>query len=220
MIAYKFLNRDRVAPFTGFLWPAPGDGWVELAGEPSLCSRGIHACRVSDLPYWLTEELWRMELGGAVVEHELKLVAQRGRLLGRVDAWAGAARMRFAEFCLDRVVHHAAGELRAAGLEAEARAIQRAARSREGGETGPLRAAADAAATSAAAGERMVRHAGHLAGYVVDAVDWLSDPAGVAYVAAHAADARVDPDDDGDPFARERAHQARWIADELDLNVS
>ncbi len=52
--AYKFLKKDGTAPFSGFVWQQRV--WVRAEGTPRACSRGIHACRVEDLPYWLGEE--------------------------------------------------------------------------------------------------------------------------------------------------------------------
>jgi hypothetical protein len=94
MRAYKFLRPGGIGPFSGFAWPN-GD-WVE-AGGPDLCVRGVHACRQADLPYWITGELWEMELDGAIREEERKLVAERGRLVRRVEAWDALAGRRFAE---------------------------------------------------------------------------------------------------------------------------
>ena len=99
MIAYKFLERDAVAPFTRFHWPV-GD-WVEAAVvEP--CRAGIHACRVADLPIWLGRELWEIELGGEIVEQERKLVAPRGRLTRRIEAWNEQSALEFGRFCARR----------------------------------------------------------------------------------------------------------------------
>jgi hypothetical protein len=84
MIAYKFLDAGGVSPFAGFHWPV-GE-WVD-AGAADPCRRGIHACRVSDLPFWLGEELWEIELDGELVAQQRKVVAPRGRLVRRVDAW-------------------------------------------------------------------------------------------------------------------------------------
>ena len=84
MTAYKFLGDGSVSPFAGFRWPV-GE-WVEAAtADP--CRRGIHACRVQDLPFWLGRELWEIELDGEIVVHERKLVAPRGRLVRRLTDW-------------------------------------------------------------------------------------------------------------------------------------
>lgn len=99
MIAYKFLAAGALGPFTGFRWQA-GE-WVDaVAADP--CRRGVHACRTHDLPIWLDDELWEVELEGAVVEQERKLVAQRGRLTRRVDAWTPEAALAFGRFCARR----------------------------------------------------------------------------------------------------------------------
>ncbi len=223
MIAYKFLKRGRVAPFTGCVWPEPG-GWMNANGVLSVCSQGIHACRVSDVPYWIDEELWQIELGGNIVEDDVKLVADRGRLIEQVSAWQDSTWRAFADHCLQRVVHHAAGELSHAGFDAEATSLQRAA------STSDLLALRGAAgrASVVAEGGRSARRAGHLAGYVLDAIDCLdqNDPAGAAYVAAHTADSRSTPDADGDqdeqadPFIREREIQAEWLREQLELRAS
>jgi hypothetical protein len=100
MRAYKFLRPGRIAPFSGFAWPE-GE-WVE--GEaPELCVQGVHACRPTDLPYWIVGELWEVELAGEVREEPRKLVGERGRLVRRIDAWDAAAGRGFAEECAERV---------------------------------------------------------------------------------------------------------------------
>ena len=99
MIAYKFLRAGRIAPFTGFRWE-PGR-WVESA-DAVACETGVHACRPRDLPYWLRAELWEIELGGAIVEAERKVVAARGRLRRRLDRWDGQAHRELARTCAQR----------------------------------------------------------------------------------------------------------------------
>jgi hypothetical protein len=86
--AYKFLRAGSIAPFTGLRWE-PGQ-WVE-AEEVLPCDVGIHACRPDDLPFWINDELWEIELDGDVVAAERKVVATRGRLVRRVEAWTQAA---------------------------------------------------------------------------------------------------------------------------------
>jgi hypothetical protein len=99
MIAYKFLNARAVSPFTGFRW-SPGE-WVE-AETVEPCRRGIHACRVRDLPIWLGQELWEAELNGEVREQERKVVARRGRVTRRIDAWDAVLAREFGTFCARR----------------------------------------------------------------------------------------------------------------------
>ena len=106
MIAYKFLGANGAARFSGFTWPLPEPGnsgpWVSAA--PALCATGIHACHVDDLPYWIDAELWRIELDGEVAEGTHKIVALRGRLLERVDAWNDETMSGFSAACAERAL--------------------------------------------------------------------------------------------------------------------
>jgi hypothetical protein len=103
MIAYKFLQPDGTSVFSGFRWTlpegAPGQ-WVEAQVDP--CRSGIHACRVSDLPFWAGRILCEIELDGEVVEHQRKLVGSRGRLLRRIEAWDDELRDAYTRMCADR----------------------------------------------------------------------------------------------------------------------
>jgi hypothetical protein len=102
MIAYKFLQPGRIAPFGGIIWPPEGD-WVEVE-RVDPCRSGVHACRAEDLPYWLgLGELWEVELDDVAVD-ERKLVARRGRLLRRIKRWDEETRKAFVEACAERVV--------------------------------------------------------------------------------------------------------------------
>src|SRR5918999_850745 len=69
---------------------------------------------------WLTEELWRVELDGGEELTPGIMVAPRGRLLGRVEAWNDQTAREFARACAAHVQEHATG--RAAGYAAEAAA--------------------------------------------------------------------------------------------------
>ena len=104
VIAYKFLRDGRVGPFSHVTWPEPqaAEPWVQRRGAGGVCSQHVHACRVGDLPEWLDSELWRVELDGDVAVDCGKLVAARGRLLARVDAWGPGAAADFAEACAAR----------------------------------------------------------------------------------------------------------------------
>ena len=84
MTAYKFLRAGAVAPFSGVVWPAPRGGepgaWVRASGALELCGRGVHACRAEDLPLWLFDELWEIELDDPVQPAPTHVVAAGGRL--------------------------------------------------------------------------------------------------------------------------------------------
>jgi len=103
--------------------PEPGR-WVEVPAVVP-CRQGIHACRPADLPYWLLDELWQVELAGAVVTTPTKLVAQRARLLTRVDAWNEDTAREFGWACVARTAEHAVTELEAAGLAARLTQVAR-----------------------------------------------------------------------------------------------
>jgi hypothetical protein len=90
---------------SGFTWPL--SGWVEVPPPLEPSRRGVHACRVEDLPHWLDEELWRVELAGAALSADRMVVAERGRLLDRVDAWSAGVLRELAAVSLARRCHDA-----------------------------------------------------------------------------------------------------------------
>jgi hypothetical protein len=110
VIAYKFLRTDGTGVFTRFAWPLPGGGPGEWVQAPILaCHSGIHACRVRDLPLWLGQELYEIELADRIVEERTKVVASCGRLVRRIDAWDDGTRAAYARDCADRAHGYAAG---------------------------------------------------------------------------------------------------------------
>jgi hypothetical protein len=106
MIAYKFLKLGAVGLVSGFRWPTPtGDSpgaWVEAEVPLRECESGIHVCRAGDLPYWMYDELWAIEIDGETVEGINMLVAPRGRLLYPLTGWTWQGRTTFVEACRDR----------------------------------------------------------------------------------------------------------------------
>jgi hypothetical protein len=108
--AYKFLRAGGVGPFSRFAWPLPNGSpgaWVEAEGI-GLCRAGVHACRTTDLPFWVGPELYEAELDGEVVAHDLKLVAPRARLVRKIDAWSPGTRDEYSRFCVARATELAA----------------------------------------------------------------------------------------------------------------
>jgi hypothetical protein len=102
VIAYKLLRPGGVGPFSGSEWPPPGV-WLEAEAIDS-CRVGVHACRARHLPPWLgLGELWEVELAGEISEEERKLVAQRGRLVRRIEAWNEVAARDFQASCAAEV---------------------------------------------------------------------------------------------------------------------
>ena len=92
MIAYKFLRDDGTTVFSNFRW-VEGE-WVEAEVDP--CRSGIHACRVTDLPYWVGRTLHEIELDGEIVEERTKVIAARGRIVRRITLWEDEVRDAYA----------------------------------------------------------------------------------------------------------------------------
>ncbi len=195
MIAYKFLAEGAVAPFTEFHWPAAGE-WVSAPTDrPDVW---IHACRLRDLPYWLEEELWSIELEEPVRAARYQVASPRGRLLARVRAWDRSLAREFAEACALRA--------RDLALPLLPPALQDA-----------LVGAADLESIATAA--RQARAEVCAAAYVVDAAHNAQHvgPATTSYIAAVLSSSLG-----GGlaAFEAERAWQALWLAERLGLEAA
>ena len=198
MMAWKFLAPGAIAPFTGARWPVPWgpDGGQWLQGRSG---EGVHACALGDLPYWIDDELWEVELDAPIFRAAHQLVAPRGRLVARIDAWPAAQR-EFTEACIERTRRRAVDALAAAGRDAEADQV-RAERD--------LDALRDLAERIAASGPFVV-------GYLFDAIRRRPYAGLCAYIAANAA-AAIDGQQGHD---EERAAQVASLADGLKLRQS
>lgn len=101
MPVYVFLGAGGTAFLSGVRWPAPANGrpgeWVE----------GVQGYEVADLPWALDDELWEVELAGAVTRVRTALHAERGRLVRRVGTWTAAVADELAAVCEERVREHA-----------------------------------------------------------------------------------------------------------------
>jgi hypothetical protein len=102
VIAWKFTRSGSVGPFSGVAWPLSGD-WLHADGGAVIpCRSAVHACALEDLPLWLDDELWRVELRSPVLQSHGKLAAAAGRLLDRVDGWNAATAADYADTCVER----------------------------------------------------------------------------------------------------------------------
>jgi hypothetical protein len=204
MIAYKFLRTGRTGPFSAFAWPEPG-AWVRPGDETQACRRGIHACRTQDLPWWLSDELWQIELDGRLEVERHKLVAPAGRLCSRVDAWTAGCAQEFADACAWRGADRAATALDRAGHEWAASQLADCstleALRRSSAELADQIAEARVSLTIAGDGAACA-----LSGAIATA----------AYVAAHAAQ-RIDG---MAGYDAERAWQSAWLVQRLGLRVT
>jgi hypothetical protein len=193
-----------MGPFSAFGWPEAGV-WVRADHELAPCKSGIHACRTQDLPWWLAEELWEIELDGDVRPDEHKLVAAAGRLHSRINGWTPMSAREYAEACAWRARDSAVDALTRSGH-------RRAARQLAG--CPDLDQLASAARALAA---RMPDTRINLTIAGDGAVRALTGaPATSAYIAAHAA-LRVDGPAG---YAAERAWQSRWLVERLRLRTA
>jgi len=203
MIAYKFLRPGRTGPFSGFKWPAPGV-WVQADRDTAACRRGIHGCRTKDLPWWLADELWEIELEGRVQVDEHKIFAPAGRLRSRAEGWTPACAQEYADACAWR---------------AHKRAIQALAGSGHASAADKLRGCPTL--------DDVLQVARQLADFIPDTKISLTiagdgafraltgAPPTSAYIAAHAA-MRLDG---AEGYAAERAWQSRWLVGRLGLRA-
>jgi hypothetical protein len=201
VIAYKFLRSGRTGPFSAFRWPEPGV-WVRAAREVAACKRGIHACRPSDLPWWLGDELWEIELDGRVQVDEHKIVAPAGRLRSQIEEWTAACAQEYADACAWRAHERAVQALTRAGHRYEARQLATCATLDD------VLAAARRIAEDVPETRISLTIAGDGAFRALTGA-----PPTSAYIAAHAA-MRLDGPAG---YADERAWQSRWLVERLGL---
>jgi hypothetical protein len=206
VIAYKFLRDGRIGPFSGVAWPQEGE-WLHASGGDRACSPCVHACRIEDLPEWMDHELWRVELDGDVRVDCGKLVADRGRLVGRVAAWDADLMAAFAEACALRARDAALTLLPASATRDALASCTTAER---------LATAAAQLDDLDADGARAVGYAGDAARHVLGARDEpVAAPTHAAvngFIAAHAA---AFAEDDVAAVPRERTWQADWLSRRL-----
>jgi hypothetical protein len=168
----------------------------------AACRHGIHACRISDLPWWLADELWEIELDGCVQVDEHKIVAPAGCLRSRIDQWTPACAQEYADACAWRARDRAVQALTRAGHASAAGELALCGTLDDLLLLAPRLAEAipDTKISLTIAGDGAVRA--------------LTGPRPTAaYIAAHAA-MRLDG---ADGYAAERAWQSRWLAERLGL---
>jgi hypothetical protein len=93
MMAHTFTRPGALCPFTARTWPADGR-WLESARATTL----------EHLPVWIAPELWKVELAGGVATPAAQLLAERGRLVERVDAWDRRIAEAFVAGCVGRTI--------------------------------------------------------------------------------------------------------------------
>jgi hypothetical protein len=168
------------------------------------CRRGIHACRINDLPWWLADELWEIDLDGQVQCDEHKIFAPAGRLRSQIEQWTPTCAQQYADACAwrghDRAVQaltraghaRAADKLAACGTLDDALLLARQL----------AEAIPDTKVSLTIAGDGAMRAL-------------TGAPPTAAYIAAHAA-MRLDGPAG---YAAERGWQSRWLAERLGLRA-
>lgn len=213
VIAWKFLDQRSTGVISGFAWPTPAvpgepGPWVD-AGAVVVCEQGVHACTVDQLAWWLSAQLWEIELDGEVRVETHKIAAERGRLVQRADGWPEVG-VELAEWAVWRVRDHVVAALTAVG---------------EGGTAGQLAAATDfamvaqATATPAFAADTPAAIA---IAQARDSLDDIANPIFACWDAARAAGHAASAVDRSvasyqAAFAAERVVQSRWLAGRLGL---
>jgi hypothetical protein len=85
-----------LGPWSDHPWPLPrGEKpgkWVTVSLPLEPCRNGIHACTLEQARHWARYVAFVIELDGKILRHEShttapKMVAERGRLIRRID-WA------------------------------------------------------------------------------------------------------------------------------------
>ena len=180
---------------------------MESDGPPSPSRRGLHLSRVADLPYWLGEELYAVEVDGDVVEGRSVVAASRARLTERVTGWHRDAAVAFGRDCVWAARDVVVRLLRTAGRDPAADAL----------EAVPTLTVLAASADDVA--QREAASATDDLGYLADAARfaeqiegeaaWASQAATVALVTATAA---ARGGGAGSSWAGERARQAAWLS--------
>jgi hypothetical protein len=235
VIAYKFLSAGAIGLYSGFRWPVARNGepgpWVQVDGPLVPGLKGVHALTARELVDWIDDELWLIELGGEIAEHEGILLARGGRLVGLVDAWNAATARVFTEDCVLRVRDCAIEALRRAGRANDANAVA------------DLNDGDALQDYTAVLSTRVGGFAAEALAYVADAIelarggrpdDYRGHPAeassaspgaiaaNLAFVAADTfgssvADATGDRTEYEAGFEREREHQRAWLTERLGL---
>jgi hypothetical protein len=102
---YAFLSQNAVAFLSGFSWPQPANGnpgaWVHAGTDAPRAV--VRAVPVEQLPWWLDDELWEVEIGGALAEDGRAIAAERARLVRRIEAWTAEVANDLISACEQRV---------------------------------------------------------------------------------------------------------------------
>jgi len=205
MFAYRFLARGGLGAVNQFMWPLPEGStpgaWV--GPQADTTALGVFAQRLSDLPYWVHDELYRVELRGSVQTLSLGILAGEMRLVERVSGWNESLRLDFGESCIERLrqcaanTHDARGEPLIARclIECDVREL-------------PQVLAANDMSRHTMGGNLLVQ-------YIIDAVNVLR--AGFTASVAHVARVALSESPQLAAKHNEQLAQGQWLQRRLDL---
>jgi hypothetical protein len=110
MHAFRFLAKGAMSVSSQIAWSKPQRGrpgeWLGRGTEGTR--RGVLAHRVDDLPYWVHDELYRVELRGPIEELSTGILARELRLCAQIDEWTEATRFDFGHDCIVQLQQRAA----------------------------------------------------------------------------------------------------------------
>ena len=99
----KWTAPNRVPPVV-LKGTIPLRRWTRRVDQLEPCASGWHACRWEDAIHHIATELWVCELDGEIVEGPDKVVANRLKLLNRVNTINDRTLRLFAADCAERVL--------------------------------------------------------------------------------------------------------------------
>lgn len=102
---YACLSEGAVAFLCGWRWPRPSNEkpgpWVQAdLDAPREAIRGVP---LEQLPWWLDDELWEIELAGDTAVVGRAVTGDRARLLRPVEAWTADVARELVSACEQRV---------------------------------------------------------------------------------------------------------------------
>jgi hypothetical protein len=102
---YKFLTADNKGEYSKFDYTEylpdgdkPGK-WLPEIETLSICKSGYHACKASNLLEWINAQLFEVEFDGETLDGNNKTVAQRMRIIRKIETWNDKTTRLFACYC-------------------------------------------------------------------------------------------------------------------------
>lgn len=102
---YKFLTDGNKGEYSNFDYTEylpdgdrPGK-WLPKIERLKLCNSGYHACKAENLLDWTNAQLFEVELAGEIIDDYDKSVAQRMRIVKKIEAWNDNTARLFACWC-------------------------------------------------------------------------------------------------------------------------